>query len=257
MHLRVIYQLAYGGQFDVLSPYFLIGIVGLLLWAVTYILVVVHGFRAKTYGIPFAAICMNITWEFLGAFVWPRGPDDIGILVFLDTVGFLLDLCIAWQLLRYGRAEQTTEGFRRWYYAVFVFGIVFALVGQYAFVATFRDQLGMVDANLINLVMSTLFIFRFWANGRCDTATYLIAWTKGLGTACTSIMCYFWLPIIDPSPILSSQLFPVFLYVAIFITDFIYIGFLWSARWEQAHAAQPSTTAVAVGVEAHVSNSAR
>jgi hypothetical protein len=254
MHPRLIYHLAYGGSFDILSPYFLVGLFGMLLWAVAYVLVVVQGFRMKTYGIPFAAICLNITWEFLSSFVWPRGADRVGILVTIDIIWFSLDLLIAWQLLRYGRAEQLTEGLRRWYYVVFVFGIIVALGTQYAFSVAFVDQLGLVTSYFVNLVMSILFIFRFWANGRCDTTTYLIAWAKWWGTACVAVMFYFWLKIVDPVWILRSPMLTNFLAVVIFIIDFIYVGFLWSARRALARTGQqPAPLGVTTGAASRAS----
>lgn len=36
-----------------------------LFWIFTYILIIYKGWQDKTYGMPMAAICANISWEFI------------------------------------------------------------------------------------------------------------------------------------------------------------------------------------------------
>ena len=47
--------------------------VGGLFWSATYILIIRRGFKYKTFGMPMAALCANISWEAIFAFVTPHG----------------------------------------------------------------------------------------------------------------------------------------------------------------------------------------
>jgi hypothetical protein len=233
VHWTVVFRLQHGGAFNITSAYFLVGVVGLFLWFVAYVLVVKDAFQQRTYGIPFLAICLNVTWEFMASFVWTH-PVEIPVLAWLDRAGFFVDLVIVYTLLRFGRDEQVIPQIKRFYYAIFAGTITLAAIGQWTFTRTYYDPLGNIDAFMINLVMSVLFIFMLFARPELRGLSLPVAWAKGVGTACTSVMCFYWLPIIHPE--IHDFALLNFLYVAIFLFDAVYIALLWEARRKLASA---------------------
>jgi hypothetical protein len=72
-----------------------------LCWTVTYLLIIRQGFRDRTYGMPLAAMCANISWEFIFSFVHAPSPIQHGV----NLVWFALDVVIVGLLLRYGPRE--------------------------------------------------------------------------------------------------------------------------------------------------------
>lgn len=69
-----------------------------LFWIITYILVIKKSIKDETYGMPFLAMCLNLSWEFVFAFIY---KSDI----FHQTVcliWFILDLIIACTFFKYG-----------------------------------------------------------------------------------------------------------------------------------------------------------
>ena len=49
---------------------------GDVLWLVAYALILWKGFKDRTYGVPFLAICLNFTWEFWFALVCAPGSSQ-------------------------------------------------------------------------------------------------------------------------------------------------------------------------------------
>jgi hypothetical protein len=72
----------------------------LLLWAVSYLLIIRRGFRDRTYGMPFAALCINLAYELVFGFIRPIAAP----INYVNMIWFGVDLVIASQYLRYGRA---------------------------------------------------------------------------------------------------------------------------------------------------------
>jgi hypothetical protein len=228
-----IYQLDQGEPFDLLAWYNLVGGAGYLLWLVAYVLVIRRGAIDRTYAIPFVAICLNFTWEAMDSFFL---PDPVPFFEWVDRAWFLLDCAIVWQLVRYGKKEQTIPEIRNNFYAVVAGTMVLAFVGQYAFVDTFHDTLGFIAAFVINFVMSVLFVFFFFAR-RDDRRGLSLgaAWCKLLGTALASVQCVFLLPKIHPlTPVAYSVVGPYaffhVLFVGILLVDGIYLYLLMRSR---------------------------
>ena len=76
-------------------------IIGGLFWSITYILIIWRGFKDKTYGMPLAALCANISWEGIFSFIYPHSPPQLNI----NYVWFFIDVVIVMQFLKYGRSE--------------------------------------------------------------------------------------------------------------------------------------------------------
>ncbi|HUP20243.1 MAG TPA: hypothetical protein VM778_09860, partial [Gemmatimonadota bacterium] len=163
---------------------------GDVLWLVAYILFIRAGFRDRTYGVPLLAVCLNFTWELWFAVLHP--PAGVAARV---THGgwFLLDALIVWQVIRYGRNEQTIPEIRRWFYAVLVGTMLLCLVGQVTLhsqvvsTSLFPDPEGYVVAWVINLVMSALFVFMFFHRRDLRGLSYGGAWSMLVGTGLVAI----------------------------------------------------------------------
>lgn len=228
--------------------------VGDLLWLVAYVLFIRAGFRDRTYGVPFLAVCLNFTWELWFAVLHP--PADIVSRV---THGgwFLLDTLIVYQLIHYGRSEQTIPEIRKRFYAVLLGTLFLCLVGQVTLhrqvssIALFPDPNGYVVAWVINLVMSILFVFMFFHRRDLRGLSLGGAWSMLVGTGLVAAgnLLVFTRELhrdfeFQARPLGSSQWsvsgmvgtdtvergFFVFLYGSIFLFNAIYVWLLHRAR---------------------------
>src|SRR5215211_3124750 len=127
-----------------------------VLWTLAYLLIIRQGFLDRTYGMPAAALCANLSWEFLFSFVYPHDLPQRAV----NVVWFSFDLVILFQLLLYGSRE-------------------------------FDDFDGAYSAFGQNLMMSILFITMLYARGSLRGQSVSIAVLKMGGTALASFAFYF------------------------------------------------------------------
>lgn len=220
-----IYQLETGAPFDMSAWYNWVGAVGAVSWLVAYILVIVQGNKQATYGVPLVAICLNLTWELMDSFFL---PDPVPIWIWIDRAWFIVDVLIARQLFLYGRREQFWPEVQRAFYVIVPCIMLAAFIGQYAWVTTFHDTLGILLAFVINLVMSALFLPYYFARRESGRGLSLpVAWLKMVGTGLSSVQCYFLIPLIHPiepsTTRFGAYAFVHFLFVACFVLDVVYI----------------------------------
>ncbi len=187
-------------------------IVGGLLWTATYILVIRHGFKEKTFGIPFAALCANISWEIVFTFIHPHSAPQI----YINYLWFFLDAVIVFQFLKYGRAEFPKFS-RKQFYFVFVLGISIAFSMIYSINSEFDDWSGAYAAFGQNLMMSVLFIGMLLSRNDLRGQSIYIAIFKMIGTCVASLAFYLYRSIAQ-----DSTLFLV-LFLGIFVFDIIYV----------------------------------
>ena len=213
------------------SPAMLVlGVVNYALWTAAYLLVIRAGFRQKSYGIPFACIPINITWEFLYStrIVTEPGP----FFIWANRVWLGLDAIILYQLFRYGREMQVLPWIKAHFHAVALFALALAASGLTTFEFYFNDVKGVASSMFMNFVMSILFILMLFNRPDLRGMSYGAAWCKMLGTAGSAVFLYFWWPaqfkdgILIGHPNIHEPLtygFMYFLYVSIFVIDCIYI----------------------------------
>ena len=190
---------------------------GGVLWGVAYLLIIRRGAEDKTYGMPLAALCANVSWEFVFSFVFPHGPLQRPV----NLAWFLLDLVIVAQVLRYGPGEFPGVP-RRGFHVAFGVGIVTALLTVLAVTVEFRDFDGAYTAFGINLMMSVLFLWMLYSRGSLRGQSPWIGVAKMVGTACNSLA--FWLYASEGSVLLP------FLFVAVFFFDAVYVYFAFLKR---------------------------
>ncbi|WP_438350631.1 hypothetical protein ACP8HI_08305 [Paenibacillus sp. FA6] len=175
-----------------------------LFWTIAYILIIYKGFKDQSCGMPLAAICANITWEFLLTFIMPFHP----IQQIITLVWFLLDCIILLQFLYY---SKRTYPKRTLHISVFSL-MVIAFLLQYGMAVEFHDTMGLYSAFGINLLMSIFFI-KMLLTKDLQGQSLSIAYFKMIGTLCASILCYSFYP---------QSLLLTMMYILIFILDVVY-----------------------------------
>jgi len=221
---------------DPYAWYNVVGTVGGVGWVVVYGFAIYHGLKAKTCAIPAYAVCLNLGWEILTSFVV---PVPVPLWLWINRVWLGLDLVIAYTLLRYGRSRPLGPSLSRYFYPILACSFVLGIVGQLAYIKSFRDALGFEIAFLIDFVMAVLFVLDHLAAPQRDNATYAISWGRLVGDLGVCIQSYYLLPTMDR---MRSFVFFHFLFAAILALDVFYVYLVWQAR-RGAPAAEPATLA--------------
>lgn len=185
--------------------------IGGAFWSATYILIIRRGFKDKTFGMPMAALCANISWEAIFAFLTPHDAPQL----YVDYVWFSLDAIIVVQFLKYGSKEFPKIS--RWqFYGLFVLGILIAGQMILAVNHELKDDIGAYAAFGQNLMMSVLFVAMLISRDGINGQSFYIGLFKMIGTGLSSLAFYLYKPIAQESVILQ------YLFVAIFVFDIIY-----------------------------------
>ncbi len=176
-------------------------------WTLAYILIIWRGFEDQTFGMPLLALAMNISWEFIFAFVYPQGKTQRVV----NATWFLFDVVILWQIFQFGN----TAGLPDLLFYLFVILVVAAayyltlLITRY-----FEDRRGQYTAFSGNLLMSVLFITMLLDRSGLAGQSIYIALFKMLGTLIPTVSFYLYYQVPRIIPVLG---------LAIFIFDLIYL----------------------------------
>jgi len=203
----------------------LIGLGGGTSWVLLYIAAVWYGVKYKNFAIPAFAIPFNFSWELLTSFVV---PNPIPVWLWINRVWLVIDCILVAQTLRYGASEQMTATAKRYFPWIMACLGCFALSSQYGYIVTFTDNLGYEVAFVIDVLMSFLFIQRYFERPDTSTLAYAISWFKLFGNLGVSIQTYVLFPQMHPG--VGSFAFFHVLYVTLFALDAIYIAMVWSGR---------------------------
>jgi hypothetical protein len=187
-------------------------IVGGIFWSLAYLLIIRQGFQDRTYGMPLAALCANISWEAIFAFLHPHSPPQ----VYINYAWFGMDTVIVFQFLKYGKKEFPNFYLGQ-FYLIFVFALIMSFCTILFVTYEFQDWQGAYAAFGQNLMMSILFLWMFFSRNDLRGQSIYIAILKMLGTGVSSLAFYLYQPISQ-----DSYLMP-FLYLAIFISDAAYV----------------------------------
>lgn len=185
-----------------------------VLWTVVYVLIIRLGFRDRTYGMPIAALCANISWEFIFSFIYLHEPPQN----YVNVAWFVFDLVIVFQALRFGKAVLGREMPADIFYPAFFLALILSFCLILALTYEFHDWEGRYAAFGQNLMMSILFVSMLQKRGDVSGQSVYVALFKMLGTLLPSILFFLRYP--------SSVLLNV-LYVSIFIFDLIYLVLLY------------------------------
>lgn len=195
-------------------------LIGVILWAYTYIVVVINNYKLKTVEIPLAAICLNFGWEVASVFFFRDGIDMGRLFVIGYALWMAIDVIIVTQMFLYGHTQVSPAAapYLRPVLAVSVVGSIAA----HAFFMTegFELPMAVISAYVINLAMSVAFcglVFKPDFNGLSRPA----AWGKGLGTGIISISFFLKYP---------ETHFLTTMYVLTALFDVLYLYLLYRVR---------------------------
>ncbi|HEV8341707.1 MAG TPA: hypothetical protein VGR30_04990 [Candidatus Binatia bacterium] len=188
-------------------------------WTLAYILILRVGFQDKTYGMPVAALSANISWEFIFSFMHPHEPPQN----YINIAWFAFDTIIVFQTLRFGGKALNQILPARFFYLTFLVTLILSFGAILAITYEFKDWDGKYAAFGQNLMMSVLFISMLLNRRDVSGQSIYIALFKMLGTLLPSILFFLRFP---ASVLLN------FLYVSIFIFDFIYVAMLYRKHVE-------------------------
>jgi hypothetical protein len=186
--------------------------IGGVFWSATYILIIRRGFKDKTFGMPMAALCANISWEVIFSFLTPHDIPQL----YVNYIWFSLDVVIVIQFLKYGRKEFTKIS-RGQFYASFVLGLLIAIPMILAVNYELKDNIGAYAAFGQNLMMSVLFVTMLMNREDIKGQSIYIAIFKMIGTGLSSCAFFLYKPVAQDSVLLQ------FLFVGIFVFDAIYV----------------------------------
>lgn len=159
-----------------------------LFWSLTYIFILRKGFLDRAYGMPLAALCANISWEFIFSFVFPHGFPQR----FIDIVWFSLDAMILCQYIMFGRKEFEKYLPAKYFLQAFLLALVTAFMVVIAAICEFNDVMGKYTAFSSNIMMSILFIILLIQRGTTAGQSVYIAFFKMVGSLLPGIAFYIY-----------------------------------------------------------------
>lgn len=190
-------------------------------WVWVYIAVIIDINRYKFVGIPALAVCANIAWEFLWSF---RFYTNMGALFEWGyRCWFILDVFIFYSLLRYGKIQFTDPRLKKNFPLIIIFSTLCWIAAIYAFTTQYADPVGAISAYLVNTNMSAIYILLILKFPREKSLSISTAWHKMLGTALTSVFCFWAFP---------TMHFMLTLTVITFILDITYIYIITKVKRE-------------------------
>jgi hypothetical protein len=189
---------------------------GGLLWSLTYIFIIIRGFKDKTYGMPLFVLCVNISWEFIFSFILPSTKPQI----YINYVWLILDVFIVIQFLKFGKSEFPSF-LNKQFYTVFLLALATGFGLTLSITYEFNDLEGAYSAFGDSLLMSILFIVMLVRRDDLRGQSIYIGLFKMLGTALISVAFYLYEPIAQGSILLP------FLFISIFVYDLIYVGLIY------------------------------
>jgi hypothetical protein len=199
-----------------------------IFWTIAYLLIIKRGSQDKACGMPMAALCLNISWEFLFSFVFIPHPVQRAV----NIVWFGLDLIIVAQFLRYERARRPADWSAGFFYAAFVSILVTAFLTVLLVTSEFANRGGYYTAFGQNLLMSILFIRMLLVRKDLAAQSLYIGAAKMTGTFCASLIVFRVIPNSALTVFFAwAILFFDLAYIALFIQKSRRLGITPLARW--------------------------
>ena len=160
---------------DILDLKLFLKVASGVFWMLVYLLIIIKGFRDKTFGMPLIALGANISWEFIYSFIYPH---EI-VQNIINILWFLFDVIILYQVLKYGKNDNSKISRNKF----LIFGIIIlCFFAVYTITIEFNDMQGKYSAFPQNLLMSILFIVMLNRRNNLSEQSIYIAVFKMLGT---------------------------------------------------------------------------
>jgi hypothetical protein len=179
-------------------------------WLGAYIMIARRGFVDKTYGMPIAAMCTNIAWEFLfGLNIFPACPvlwtECPQTLLTVGSFGAaMLDVLIVITILKYGRQQFTLPVMVKYFPYIVLGGIFVAITSLYPVIASMYTvsvapppefmaislQGGGYTGFGMAVSMGLFFIAMFYSRNSLQGQTFYIALFMALGNVMAYLFNY-------------------------------------------------------------------
>lgn len=173
-------------------------------WTITYVALVYRGFKDKSYGMPFVALALNLTWELTYSFIYPPHTDGL-MTTIINSTWMLCDIGIFATFLLYGykyfkeQYNLKKNVFYTMTFLGFTLCLLIMLVGG-PFLADFSYfnnnyfESAKFIAFIQNAIMSVVFVSFFYArkakNHSIEGQSFTIAISKLIGTSLTVGISY-------------------------------------------------------------------
>jgi hypothetical protein len=205
-----------------------LSIASVVFWSITYLLIIKRGFQDKACGMPLAALCLNISWEFLFSFVFIQNPVQRAI----NFAWFALDLVIVAEFLVYELRRRPADISPAFFYASFVSILATAFLTVLLVTREFENPGGYYTAFGQNLLMSILFIRMLLDRKDLAGQSLYIGAAKLIGTFCVSLVVFREIPDSALTVFFAwAILFFDLAYVALYIQKSRRLGINPLARW--------------------------
>lgn len=181
------------------------------LWSLAYALIIRRGFIDKTYGMPWVALCVNLSWEFIFGILHPDKPPGN----YVNTAWFLVDLVIVYQYLRFGRRELPPGLRQTLFIPGFVLTLIAAFFGILAITYEFNDWPGGYTGWGAELLLAASYVSMLLRRDNVQGQSVYIALARLFGS----------IAVIPGQQILTPRSpFMFYVYAAFIVLDVVYIA---------------------------------
>jgi len=206
----------------------LLFLTGFWLWAWAYYIIIKNIFKYKIVEMPVGVGPGNFAWEIIWSFFF---VGDLGKpFQWGCRLWFFMDIFINYFTLKYGQKQVQSPFFKKYFYFLYFFFFASWIAVVYTMGAAGDDnQLGVVSALLINVVMSGLYIQQLVDNPeyRGKGFSYAVGWLKMFGTGAITVASIRYWP---------DNTFLITLGTLSFILDAMYIYLFKNYQPEKTHA---------------------
>lgn len=193
--LQTIMNICHFQEFGLNGMAFVFGAFAGLGWLLAYIDLIRLGIKQKTYGMPLAALALNIVWEGLYAYLyWAHDGKFYGgyMMAIVNTLWFFADVAILYTHIKYGKEDFKKFAHEKYFWPWFGLNMVMAIVLELTWYFQWDVAANGCTAIIQNIPMSMLFIFMLYERKSSKGQSMNIAIGKMLGTlGATLSMCYF------------------------------------------------------------------
>ena len=183
--LQTLMDFCHFGEFGLDARVFIFAPVAGLGWLFAYIDLIRLGFKQKTYGMPIAALALNIVWEGLYAYMyWAHDGMFYGgyMMACVNTAWFIADCLILYTHIKWGKKDFEKVADGRLFWPWFAVVMIMAVVVEITWLQAYGVRANGCTAIVQNLPMSMLFIFLLYLRKGTEGQSMMIAIGKMLGT---------------------------------------------------------------------------
>lgn len=185
-----------------------------VLWVVAYLLIIRRGFKDSSYGMPFAPLCINLSYEATFGFIFPDAPP----MNYANQAWLLIDFVIFYQFIRFGRAEFERLLPGVWFLPMLGLSLLLAFCGVLAVTIEFDDWHGSYTGWGDQLLISISYIWLLLRRGSVAGQSVYILLARSLGTI-----------VLIPAQMIqgpADSVYLGFVYVSFIVLDAVYFALL-------------------------------